>query len=234
MLLRVLMQIAYITLIIPLVLSIDSETVVKTLNNLYEQITGDNIPLYTLMKTLRIEDSSISNHPEMILLLNSTYKGISLHGFELDYINPVPFHSHREYEKVKDSLGNYFIQEALANSLDDEKISFPFLETLKQNASGFVLYKSEVELKGKIYSIDILINGGEQEEFIKEREVIEVYATILQEDSQRAIIIISIVLGLVFAFAGLCLFYKKYERLPFTGKDDARSNLNMDSVKASY
>ncbi|OMJ90584.1 hypothetical protein SteCoe_6975 [Stentor coeruleus] len=230
---RMIIGITHILIFIPLVLSIDSESAVKILNTLYEQISGDNIPLYTLIKTLRIEDPSISNQSEMILLLNNTYKGISLHGFELDYINPVQFRSHQEYDKIKDPLGNNFIQEALANYLDDENISLPSLETYKQNASGFILYKSEAKVKKKIYSIDILINSDDKEYFIKEKEIIEVYAIVLQEDSMRVIIIVSIISGLIFAFIGLCLFYKKYERLPFTGKDEARSNLNMDSVKAS-
>ena len=120
-------------LLIPIVISVDPLLVVDTLNYFYSEISGNNATLYSLISSLYPANFSLEYDPEMILLLNNTYKGLSLHCLEVNSSKTYPtIIKHTVPEFKFDSAAVNYISEALLNYLNSD-LSVPLFSVFTQN-----------------------------------------------------------------------------------------------------
>ena len=83
------------------------------------------------------------------------------------------------------------------------------------------------------YKVDEVVVGNFTDYYVSSVKRVEVSRYIVGAYSRVKSILASMLLGVIVTFVGLCIFFKRNQRLPFTAKEEARSSFNMESVKNS-
>jgi hypothetical protein len=221
-------------LLFSIVLSVEPNVVVSTLNSLYSEVTGSETSLYGLVLPILPLNSSSPYDPEMILLLNNTYTGLSLHLLEVKSSeNYAKILQHHRPEPNPTLLGSNYISEALMQHLNLSEISIKTPEVYKQNITDISLYSSNVVINQTQYNVYALIRTNYTVYYVDTHTTFPVPLFILPYVSRVRSIIVAMVLGIVLTFTVLYAFFKNYQRLPFIVKEEARTGFNMENIKSS-
>ena len=220
----------------PLALAVDPTLVVSTLNWFFSDISRTDTTLYTLVSALAPENSTEVYDPSMVLVLNNTFKGISLHCFEVNSSSPYPnILNHTVPTSYLEPGGVDSITKALLSFLNLSEISVPDFQVYKQEITelNISLYSAEVLVNETSYKVDEVVVGNFTDYYVSSVKRVEVSRYIVGAYSRVKSILASMLLGVIVTFVGLCIFFKRNQRLPFTAKEEARSSFNMESVKNS-
>lgn len=220
--------------LLPIVFAVDPQLVVNTLNLFYSEISASDVDLYSLISALHPESTSSLYDEQMVLLLNNTYKGLSLHCFSVNSSDPYPnILSHSVPAYIDDPEAASIISNALLSYLNLSEVSLTNLFIKRQQIAelNIFLYSADVLFNGSEYRIDAIVNGNLTNYYINANKHLEVSEYVVGAESRVKSIIVSMFLGIIVTFVGLCVFFKRNQRLPFTAKDEARSSLNIEHVR---
>ena len=223
-------------LLLPIVFSVDPSLVVSTLNFFYSEISGSDTALYSLVSSLYPQNSSSEYDPCQVLLLNNTFKGLSLHTFELNASSPYPnIINHTVPQYNLDSSADSLISKALLSYLKATEITLSQSKIFKQEipALNIFFYQTRLVFNNSEYVISVLKQENTTTQYITQQNVFEIPIFVQLVHSKVQNIIVAMCLGVLLTFFGLCAFYKKNQRLPFTTKDEARTGFNMENIKNS-
>lgn len=220
--------------LLPLALAVDPSSVVSTLNLLFSEISGRDSSVYTLISALAPDNATETYDPLMVLLLNNTFTGISLHCFEVNSSVPTIM-NHTVPTTYLEPGGVGSITRVLLTYLNVTEISVPDFQINKQEIPelNIYLYSSKVLVNETAYQIDAVVIENSTSYYVSSVKPIEVSRYVVEAESRVNSIISSMLIGVIVTFVGLCIFFKRNHRLPYTIKEEARNSFNMEIVKNS-